>query len=270
MNRLEDEVRHTLAAIADEARPVPLGRRALSRVRRRRALRARALTAVAALVLAAVAVPRLLGADRGPAGPAPDLTGRNVVASYGVAGEYRVLNPATGQYRRTDLSVEAVSPDLRRAVGTRPAGYAPSFPAEGPRLGVLDTRTGELEWFDVSDEVADPRWSPDGRFVVARLGEVGSRRAVVLDPARRELRTIDLDVAQTRMVVAVCWSDAEHLLAVTTPQPGSPAGTQELSVFDQAGWKLSTMALPDTWTVACNGRNGRVLATRLADQQPRA
>jgi hypothetical protein len=270
VNRLEDEVRRTLAAIADEGKPVPLGRRALARVRRRRERRTRALSAVAALVLAAVAVPRLLGADGAPTDPAPDLTGRNVVGSYSSTGEYRVLNPATGEYRRSELSIEAVTEDLRYAVGTTPAGYPATYPVKDPRIGVLATRTGEVEWFDVSDQVADPVWSPDGRYVVARLGEPGSALAVVLEPAGRELRTVELEVPATRLVVSLCWSDVDRLLAVTTPQPGEPAGAQELMVFDPEGWALRTVTIPDTWTVTCKGRHGRVLLSRLAEQRPTA
>jgi hypothetical protein len=269
-SRLEQEVRRTLSAVADEGRHVPLGRRALAGVRRRRKRRTRALTGVAALALAAAALPRLLGADGSPTDPAPDVTGRNVVASYSSPTEYRVLNPATGEYRRSDVSVEAVTEDLRYAVGTTPAGYPSTYPVEDPRLGVLATRTGELEWFDMPDQVAEPAWSPDARYVVARLGEPGSARAVVLEPAERKLRTVDLEVPVTRLVVSLCWSDVDRLLAVTTPRPGEPAGTQELMVFDPDGWALRTMSIPDTWTVTCKGRHGRVLLTRLAEQRPTA
>jgi hypothetical protein len=271
VNDLEHEVRRALRDIADEARPVPLGRRALARVRRRRERRTRALTALAAAVLAAVVVPRLLGGDEGPADRAPDLAGRNVTAAYYTANDVRVLNPVTGEYRPTDLAVETVTADLRFAAGTRLAGYPATFPATEPRIGVLDTRTGALEWYPMSDPVDDTRWSPDGRHVVARLGEPGSYRAVLLTPAEAKEHMVNLEVPADRLVVSLCWADTDRLLAVTAPRAGArETGTQDLMVFDREGWRLRTVTIPDTWNVDCAGRQGRVLVTRLAEQRPTA
>jgi hypothetical protein len=264
---LEREVRRVLVDLADEGRPVPLGRRALDRVRRRRERRTRALTAAAAVALVALAVPRLLGADGGPPEPTPDLTGRTVLAAYATADDRRVLNPVTGGYRRTDLAVESVAPDLRYAAGTRLAGYPASFPAEEPRLGVLDVRTGTLDWYRMADQVAAPVWSPDGRHVVARLGEPGSRRAVMVTPAEAAESVVDLEVSADRLVLSLCWADVNKLLAVTVPQPGSRSAATELVVLDREGRRERTVPVSADWTVTCAGRDGRVLLSRLAEQR---
>jgi hypothetical protein len=260
----EHEVRRALRDLADEGRPVALGRRALDRVRRRRERRARAVSAAAAVALVAVAVPRLLGADQRPADPPPDLTGRTVIAAYSTATDARVLDRDTGRYRRTELEVESVAPDLGRAVGTREAGYPTTYPAEEPRLGVLDIGTGRTEWFPMSDPVADPQWSPDGRQVVARLGEPDDPWAVVLTPTESQQWTFKLAVPADQLLVSLCWSGVGRLLAVTVPEPGARSTGVRLTVLDYQGYVVRSMTVPADWTVTCAGRDGRVLASRLA------
>lgn len=265
MNQVEVQVRRALQELADEGRPVPLGRRALAHVRRRRQHRAMALAAITAVVVATMAAPRLLGGDGRPEQPVPDLTGRNLVAAYFTTTEVRVLSPATGQYRTTELSVETVSADMHFAAGIRPSGFAQTYPAEDPRLGVLDTRTGDLEWLGLPHPIKEPAWSPGGGYVIARVADNESARAVLIEPAQDKATVIPLRLPADRFLVRLCWSDAEQLLAVTLPLAGvSGSVTQDLVVLDRSGALVRTVSIPLSWSVHCAGRQGQVLATRLA------
>lgn len=268
MNQIELEIRHALNDLADEGLPVPLGRRALAGVRRRRRQRAATLTTAAALVLATVVTPHLLRVDRPDIPPSTDLTDRNLVAAYLTSTDVRVLNPATGRYRATDLLVETVSADLRTAAGSKLSSYLERFPPTDPHLGLLDTRTGKQRWLALPAPVRHPVWSPDGRYIVAPLDEDEPTRAVLVEPGVDRTGTIPLPVPDGHLLVKLCWSDARQLLAVTAARPGTAGSPeQELVVMDRSGLLVRTVPVPSSWTVLCAGRGGRVLATRLVPNQ---
>ncbi|MDT5040202.1 MAG: hypothetical protein QOE51_1187, partial [Actinoplanes sp.] len=111
-----DDVRRSLAELADRARPATLGPAALGGARRRRRRQRIGVTA-ALLLLAGVLVPISVSHfQRNPAPPVVDIPAgtmrAHVLTAYATADGWSVLDPAQGRYRRVDGgNVASVSPN---------------------------------------------------------------------------------------------------------------------------------------------------------------
>jgi hypothetical protein len=231
MTTVHDELRRVLRELAEEGRPVNLGRAALAGARRRRRAHL-GVAAVAVTAAAALAVPVALAEP--PSGSslpvaAPGGGGGSVVTSYqpaDVEASTMVLNPETGEYRPADdlLGVAlgerpryvTVSPDLRHVAATQNAF----------RLRVASTvNDDEARVIELPAHGRDPVWSPDSarivlggsppaddwryldRVVVAEVGTGGAVEVTLDFPAGRAgYRTSGQEVG---------WLDAGHLVVAT-------------------------------------------------------
>lgn len=103
--------------------------------------------------------------------------GRIAVSAYSIRGTEKtgpksdrghdtwfLLNPATGEYERTDWSTLDVAPGLKHA-----AVLERDIPAH--RVGVLDMATRHVRWIALDHPVADVAWSPDGTKLLATAVE---------------------------------------------------------------------------------------------------
>jgi hypothetical protein len=172
MTTTHDELRRTLRELAEEGRPVNLGRAALAGARRRRRTHLGVAT-VAAAAAAAIAVPVALAEPwTGPGLPVavPGGGEGSVVTSYqpdDANASTMVLNPETGEYRPADdlLGVAlgerpryvTVSPDLRHVAATQNAF----------RVRVASTvNDDEARVIELPAPGRDPVWSPDSARIV--------------------------------------------------------------------------------------------------------
>jgi hypothetical protein len=302
MSTMDDALRRALREIADDGRPVDLGRAALAGARRRRRTRL-GVAGVAVAAAAAISLPVVLAGPSGTgahraASPAPASAGQSVVTVHYPDRINRpplVLNPDSGEYSPAAALLGrhlgelpqsvAVSPDLRQVAGTRN-----TF-----RLGIASTSGDGAQVVRLPGYGTDPVWSPDSRRIVLG-GEPPGRdfryldRVVVVEADTGEARAVALafSAARSGLRDAVSWLDPDHLVVATVdltdryPVPGRSAPGPErtplitgLSVFhldgslvrhvpiDQSA--LATTEEPHAglmWAPYSEVRHGRVLLGR--------
>jgi hypothetical protein len=302
MTAMDEELRRGLRELAEEGRPVNLGRAALRGARRRQRTHL-AMAGVAVAAAAAISLPVVLAGPLGTdehrvASPAPTGAGQSVVTVHypdDVNAPPLVLNPDTGNYHPVDEVLEtvgeharwvAVSPDLKYVAGT-PNAF---------RLRIAST-TGEgaPTVVHLPGVGRGPVWSPDSRRIALSSG---MPRAYIDSVAVVEAQTgaatrvrLVNPTANTGLRGPVEWLDPDHLVVTTVnltdryPVTHEAARASErrpvitgMAVFDLDGALVRHVPIDQSaltssdqphsglmWAPQSEVRDGRVLLGRLPE-----
>jgi hypothetical protein len=245
-----DEVRRSLAMIADEARPAALGPAALDGARRRRR-RQRISVTVVLLLLAGVLVPiTVLNVKHGTARPVVDLPdgpmAPHVVTAYAAGQHWYVLDPAAGRYRQVDGgSVASVSPNLQL--------YTDVATKNGQTTVLRITSTsgaGPDKFLTMAGEAISPQWSPNGNWLAVPVFEIaadaitpdhGFTEIVFVDVLNGTMQRKKINLGDGRYGGWVQWADDGTLLVGTERERYQRDG---VAVVRRDGKELSWHALP--------------------------
>jgi hypothetical protein len=245
-----DEVRRSLAMIADEARPATLGPAALDGARRRRR-RQRISVTVVLLLLAGVLVPiTVLNVRHDAVPPVVDLPdgpmAPHVVTAYAAGQNWYVLDPAAGRYRRVDGgSVASVSPNLQL--------YTDVATKTGQTTVLRITSTsgaGPNTFLTMAGDGLVPQWSPNGNWLAVPVLEIaadsldadhGFTEIVFVDVLNGTMQRKKINLGDGRYGGWVQWADDGTLLVGTERQRYQRDG---VAVVRRDGKELSWHALP--------------------------
>ncbi len=238
--RLDDAVRDAVRNLADEARPVNLGARAVTVARRRRAVRAAVATIAAIVALAAAAATVVVHPWRDPVQPAhrPSVVrltlsrdaplvieGLELTSYHRNNGPTRVLLTG-GRYVEATVSDAAVAPAGDRVAAIRLRSVGLLDPA-------TDTvpRPWQLPW----GFARSVQWSPDGSKVLLSVADDGQNGS----PRRVGFGIVDDD--------EVSWHPAGDRVVLPIVLPGGAGpvpSVAALQLFDLSGAPAGALPVP--------------------------
>jgi hypothetical protein len=148
------------------------------------------------------------------------------IRSVALHSDLYAVREAGGDVRRLTVEARAgdpdLSPDATRIVCTvqRSGRRALALLAFDPSA----TRTPEVLLDDEAADLAGPRWSPDGRTIVAERRRAGVHELVLIDPQTRGVRTL-VSRRDARSITPSWTSDGASILFAADP------GEEPFNVF---------------------------------------
>jgi len=256
--RLDDAVRDAVRNLADEARPVNLGARAVTVARRRRAVRAAVATIAAIVALAAAAATVVVHPWRDPVQPAhrPSVVrltlsrdaplvieGLELTSYHRNNGPTRVLLTG-GRYVEATVSDAAVAPAGDRVAAIRLRS-----------VGLLDPATDTLPqpWQLPWGHASSVQWSPDGSQVLMSVEDApnGSPTRVgfaIVDVATGKVQVHRIDMTSyLGYYDEVSWHPAGDRVVLPIVLPGGAGpvpSVAALQLFDLSGAPAGALPVP--------------------------